>query len=716
MVPRTDLVARLEAAWSWPVIEVRAGPGWGKTTVLAQWARVSSRPFAWVNVDEGDNDPIVLLTYVATAVSRVSMIDAAVFEALASPGVSVEATIVPRLGAALAAPPGPLVLVLDDLHALEDRSCLDAVAALAGFVRDGAQLAVSGRGAPEFPLGSRQSPRAALELGPDDLRMDAREARQLLGGAGVGIAAELADGLLEQTEGWPAGLSLGAMSIRAEPDMAQAAGRFSGASRVVADYLWPELLAHLSAEELRFLTHTAVLDRMSGALCDEVLGTRGSSALLETLVGSNLFIIPLDEEGRWYRYHHLFQELLRAELERSEPELAASLYARASAWCEANAQPEAAIGYAQAAGDVGRAALLIERWALPTYRSGRVATVERWLDWLEERGALERHTAVAALGALLAALFGHTARAARLAELAERSGIDGVSDPAPDTRLLVLRALHCPAGVASMRADAELAVGTAEPSSPWRGTALLVLALSRWLDGRISESDDLLADAVERGVEWQAPDTTIVALGERAAIAIGRGAWVEAEEFTNRALGLIDLWHAGEHPCNALVCALAARIALHRGRAQRADELLAWAQRLRPQLTSALPHLAVQTRAELARAYMAVPDAAGARTMLREVDALLRRRPDLGALNAQVEEVRAALATLRADIAAASTLSAAELRLIPSLATPLSFREIGERRNLSRHTVKSHTVAIYRKLGVSSRSDAVARARELGLL
>jgi LuxR family transcriptional regulator, maltose regulon positive regulatory protein len=164
------------------------------------------------------------------------------------------------------------------------------------------------------------------------------------------------------------------------------------------------------------------------------------------------------------------------------------------------------------------------------------------------------------------------------------------------------------------------------------------------------------------------------------------------------------------------VCAVAARVALHRGRTERAHELLTWAQRLRPRLTYALPHLAVQIRLELARAYVAVPDAGGARTVLREVDALLRRRPDLGVLNAQVEDVRSGLATIRADAIGASALSAAELRLLPYLTTPLTFREIGERREVSRHTVKAHVTAIYRKFGVSSRSDAVERAHELGLL
>jgi LuxR family maltose regulon positive regulatory protein len=359
-------------------------------------------------------------------------------------------------------------------------------------------------------------------------------------------------------------------------------------------------------------------------------------------------------------------------------------------------------------------ARLVERCTLSVYRSGRAATVEGWLDWLEAHGALERHVGVAVLAGLLATLQGRPAQADRLAELAERASHNGGP---PDGRasidswLAFLRALRCHGGVASMRADAELAV-----SSPFRPTALLLLGVSRWLAGEVDQTDDLLADAAEEGLELGAPETVMVALGERAAIAIGRGAWVQAEEFADRALRLIRRSRLGEYPTSAFVCALAARVALHSGDAHSAHEMLARAQRLRPRLNYAMPWLAIQTRLQLACAYLAIADAGGARTMLREVDALLRRQPDVGLLTTEAQELRTSLAVIPAEAPGASTLTAAELRLIPYLGTHLSFREIGERLHLSPHTVKSHAMAIYRKLGVTSRSDAVERAGELGML
>ena len=164
---------------------------------------------------------------------------------------------------------------------------------------------------------------------------------------------------------------------------------------------------------------------MSGQLCDAVLEESGSSATLESLARSNLFVVALDAHGDWYRYHHLFQDLLRSQLVRAEPDLMSELLERAAGWCEANQLPETAIGYAQAAGDVDRVARLVERCTMPAYQSGRVATAERWLDWLEGRGALERNAAVAVLAGLVTAIWGRPAEAERLAEAAERATYEG---------------------------------------------------------------------------------------------------------------------------------------------------------------------------------------------------------------------------------------------------------------------------------------------------
>ena len=327
-------------------------PRLGKTTLLAQWSSQSPRPFAWVSVDENDNDPIVLLTYVAAALDRVTPLDASVFDALASPGTSVEGTVIPRLGAALAMVDEPVVLVLDDVHFIDNPPCLDAIVALIGHVPEGSQLALSARGQTAFPLGALRARGLAFEIGPGELRLDEAEARKLLRGAGLDLAhAEVAE-LTEHTEGWTAGLYLAAMSATASGAGVQDATAFRGDDQFLADYLRSELLTRLPRDEFRFLTRTAVLERMTGPLCDAVLESSHSAATLAALERSNLFVVALDRNDQWYRYHHLFQELLRSELERGDPELVPQLLDRASHWCEANGQPEPAIRYAQAAGDV----------------------------------------------------------------------------------------------------------------------------------------------------------------------------------------------------------------------------------------------------------------------------------------------------------------------------------------------------------------------------
>ena len=718
-VSREALIEVMEGAPAVPVVFLSAGAGWGKTTLLAEWAARSARSFAWVNVDEGDNDPIVLLTYVATALDRVVPIDARVFEALTSPGASVEGMIVPRLGAALATIAQPLVLVLDDLHLLHDGASLDAVATLARHVRDGSQLALSARGAPALPLGALRARGLELELGPDDLRLDTEQAGLLLRAAGVELPdAEVAE-LTTHTEGWSAGLYLAALSIRARGPKGKPAAGFSGRDLLVSDYLQSELLAQLSADELRFLTRTSVLDRLSGPLCDAVLEESASASKLESLAHSNLFLVPLDAEGEWYRYHHLFQELLRSELSRAEPDLVPGLLARASDWCEVYSDPERAIGYAQQAGDVDRVVRLVGQCASPAYQSGRVTTAERWFAWMEAHGALERNARVAVLGALLASLWGRPAEAERRAQIAEIASYDGAlpdGSASIDSWRALLRAHHCQRGAARMRADAELALERSHPGAV-RGRTHRCSLPSRggWQESPTRPTTSSPTSS-RRASNWERSRKSgwRSASAPRSRSGARRGSGPRSSRTRRCEASEVRGWRA-TRPAR-FVYGVAARVALRRGDAQPADELLAKAQRLRPELTHAMPWIAVQTRLELARAYLTMADAGGAETMLREIDGLLRRQPDLGTLRAQAYELRSSLQTMRAQAPGASTLTEAELRVLPYLATHLSFREIAERLFLSRHTVKSHAMAIYHKLSVTSRNDAVERARELGLL
>jgi LuxR family transcriptional regulator, maltose regulon positive regulatory protein len=718
LVPRGNLLDQLEASAAKPVVAVCAPAGYGKTVLAAAWAKRDSRPFVWLSIDRQDNDPAVLLSYLAVGLDRVEPIDPAVFAALASRGASITQTVVPRLGAALSSKALPVVVVLDDVHLLHDQEGLHALSVLVDHLPQGSQLAVISRDEPPLPLARWRAEGRLAELGPGELAMDPLEAGNLLAAARV----ELPDGevaeLTRRTEGWPVALYLAALSIKAQQPRNGDGVGLSGRDRFLVDYLQSVLLSRLSPTEVQFLTRTAVLDRLSGPLCDAVLDTSGSAAVLASLERSNLLVVPLDRQREWYRYHHLFQELLRAELERSEPELVRELTLRAARWCQRHGLAEAAIDYAIAAGDADLVARGVEQVAISVYRSGRLATVQRWFDWFNDRGLIQQYPAVAMLGAWVQALGGHAAAAERWAAAAEQGSYEGTL---PDGSSIegwraLLRAKLCRHGVTQMRTDAELALQLIPVGSLWRAPAQLLAGISHLLAGDLDVADDLLAEAVEVAKDTGATVAATVALAERAILAIGRQDWRDAEIQVGQARSVVNLAHLEAFATSVVLYAAAVRVAVHHGKVDQAEQDLARAQQLRPQATHALPYYAVQARLELIRAYLALTDVASARTVLREVDDLLRWRPDLGTLPDQADQLRSQLDHLGGAVIGTGSLTIAERRLLPLLPTHHSFREIGQHLHLSQHTVKTQAMSIYRKLGASSRGQAVQRARTLGLL
>jgi LuxR family transcriptional regulator, maltose regulon positive regulatory protein len=462
---------------------------------------------------------------------------------------------------------------------------------------------------------------------------------------------------------------------------------------------------------------TVVLDRASRPLYDAARNTRRSGPTLEPLPGVNPLGVPPNRHREWYQYHHLFRDLLGAERGRREPELVQQLQAQAAAWCEVNGLPELAIDHAQAAGDADRVARLVESLAFPTYASGRAQTARRWFQWFEDQGLVERYPLIALQGAFLQVLAGPPDDIERWADAAER-GLAARTFARSSTLepwMALLRALLCHDGVDQMRADAQTAVAGLAPGSPWSATALLLEGVADVLAGQADRADPILAHAAELATHIGAVPAAADALAQRALVAIARHDWIQAETLAERAFEIARAGQLTDYEMSPLIHALAARTALHRGDIPRAQDHLARADRLRPRLTGALPHRAVQTLLELARAHVALTDVAGAKTLLREARYILQQRPHLGTLPAQAAQVQSKLDTLRETTTTAVTLTTAELRLLPLLSTHLTFREIGERLHISQHTVKSQALSIYRKLGVSSRSQAIQCIQQTGL-
>ena len=719
-VRRLALIDRLTQGRSFPVMSVVAPAGYGKTTLLAQWAERNGQAFAWVSLDERDNDPKVLLTYVAEALDAVEPISKQVFDALASPGSSVPGSVVPRLGAALASMTAPVALVLDDVHVLHDQECRAAMPVLADHVPSGSQLVLAGRDAPPLSIARLRAEGKVMEIGPGDLALTLTEASSLLRAAGIMLGQDDMAELHRRTEGWPAGLYLAALSLREGGSLGTSVASFNGRHQLVSRYMQSEFLARISPQQRVFLTRTAVLERLCGPLCEAVLDQPGATATLAAVARSNLLLVPLDSHGEWYRYHQLFRDMLLAELRRQEPELIRVLRRRAAGWCLANGLPEEALEYSIAAGDVDAAARLVGGVAVPAYRQGRITTLQRWFRWLDERGGIEGHPMAAVLASLLAALTARQADAERWADAVDRWQYADTAlpaAPAAEAWAAVLRAFMCRRGVEQMRADADEAARKLAELNIVTPVAALLQGIARVLSGDLDGGDAAFQDVMNMGEEAGAAEDFTVALCERSLLAMARSDWSHAQVHADQARAVLHRARREESFVTPLVCAVQARTALHLGDIPAARQELVSAQRMRHELTYALPHFAVQARIELAHACIALTDVAGARTLMREVDELLRCRPGLGTLVGEAQALQAQLSKLRGpDAPGASALTAAELRLLPILATHLSFPQIAEQMSLSRHTVKAEATSIYRKLGASSRNHAVMRARDLGLL
>jgi LuxR family transcriptional regulator, maltose regulon positive regulatory protein len=718
IVSRTGLVNRLRAGGAPPITALVAPAGYGKTTTLAQWAQKDARRFAWLTIDERDNDPNLLLKYVAAALSRVDSIDSSALEGLGKRRASSWSSDLPRIASALAGAARPVVLVLDDIHLLHAKKGIELIARLADQIPEGSTLVLAGRTLPRLRMARWRASGRLAEIGVDELALTRREADVLLRRLGIELAETEIAALIRSTEGWVTGLYLAALALADENGTNGTVLPFAGDDRFVTDYFRSEYLSHIREKDVRFLTRTAILDRMSASLCDAVLEIDGSGRTLESIERSNLFLVPLDHHREWYRYHHLFKDMLRAELEHREPELVPTLNKRAAAWAETNGSEEAAVGYASAAGDLDTVARLVTSHALP-YNNGRMDMLETWLESFEGDSELERYPAVAVLGGWLHALRGRSQEAERLLRVAERGTFAGVlPDGSTSVKpwIALLRAAMCDDGPAQMLADAELGLRGLAKKSEWRPSGLLLRGAAQLLLDEVDVAEASLVEAADVATAVGDSATKAVAFSELSLLAAARHDYVEAGALAGRARELVDEGLLADDVVSAIVFAVSARAELRRGRPEQSRADLAKADRLRPELTDALPWYSVQTRLELARTRVALLDSSGAKTLLSEANRLMGRHPGLGVLSKQADRLEAETAAIAGPREQSSMLTAAELRLLPLLTTHMSFREIGEHLYVSRNTVKTQAISVYRKLSVSSRSEAIERAGELGLV
>ncbi len=718
LIPRVSLVDALRAVPDRAsLISVTAPAGYGKTTLLSQWAAENPRRFAWVAVDEADGDPVRLAEHVALAMHRIEPLNPAVFRALAIGDGSRHLVALSHLLGALRNWSQPGVLVLDDVHELRSLEATNFIRALAAGLPAGFHVAVGSR--LRLGLGRLRSEDRSVEFGPDDLAFTEQEARAFLTSVGVTCSDDTLDGLVRRTEGWPAGLYLAALAIRAAPDAGLAASTLAGDDPFIVEYFRDELLAGESPETVRFLMRTAALDQMSGPLCDYVLGHTGSAAVLAEAARRNLFVVPLDRRGEWYRYHRVFAEMLLSELRRREPAEEPRVHRRAAGWYADRHRPEKAIEHAIAGEDTVAAAQLVNRHAREFGGAGRLRTVRGWLDGLGD--GLLAFPPLAITSAWILALDGDPQGAQRCLTTAERGSFDGrLPDGSTSlaSAIAVLRAVQGTLGVDRMLVDAKLATDLESPGSPWYPAAMASLGIAHMLTG----ADDLavkeLGLAARLGREAQRPAAS-AALAEMSLLAADRDDWSDAEEKAGQAVELIETAGIDEHLFSILGHAAAARVAAHHGNQDAARQHVSRTLRLYATPSpAAFPWLSAQLAITLGQIFLDLGDHAASRFRTEEARVHLTGLLTEGVLREQLVRLSAALARDggHVRVPSAMTLTKAEMRVLQLLPTHLSLGEIGDELHTSRNTVKTHVAAVYRKLHCSTRTEAVAHGRELGLL
>lgn len=713
LVSRAELIERLRSQGAMAV-GVTAPAGYGKSTLLREWARTERRRVGWISLDRLDDDPSALLFLLACAYERAVPEQAGVASAMTGLGVSALGRAAPRVAAMFNRAPAPFVLLVDDLHELRSPECHDVLGVVLAAVPPGSQVVTASRD--EQPHLSRlRATEDAVEVGVADLALDERAVEHIFASAQVALTPSQAVEVVERTEGWPVGLHLAALIAR---DARHLPWSVSGEDRYLAEYLERETFSTMDAATQRFVRRTAVLEQLHGPLCDAVVGEPGGQGRLEDLESSSSFLVPLDRTREWYRFHPLFRDFLLAELRRTEPELVEGLHLRASDWFLANGSPTMAVEHLLATTDTQQCVRVVADLVPGAYSAGQISTVRRWMSTLGN-AAIKEYPPLAVLAGWVTALLGESAEAQRWAAVVDEAPSDVTPTGGPasfDSARSMLRAMMCPLGPEQMMLDAQLATEQETRSSQWRDTALCVLGEAHLLRGDLDGAAAAFEEATAFGLAVGHTDTVVLSESERALLALDAGRWREAADRVAVAVRIIDEQQMHDYAISLLAFAAAARLAVHRGDLGLADRRLTQAMRARPVCTYVLPFLATRGRLQLAKVHLTRGDHAGTRQLLREIEDVLGHRPLLGVLADEVTEFRLLASRSAAARPGVSPLTSAELRLLPYLQTYLTIAEIAERLRITRNTVGTEVSAIYRKLGVSSRGDAVRKATALGLL
>ena len=715
-VARERLVDRLAPRPGVKLTVVAAPAGCGKTTLLGMWreSESSRRPIGWVTLDEGDDDSVVLWSHVLEALRRACPD----MGELPSPGVVGAGRIVdvflPRLVNALIEQ-GDITLILDDFHRLSSGAARDSVGWLVEHAPSTFQLVLASRREPALALGVLRARGQLVELRADELSFTSAEARELLNGRlELGLRRADVNRLVERTEGWPAGLYLAGLSLGGVHDRHEFVSTFGGTSRHVVDFMVSEVLEAHDPAMQELMLRSSILGRLCGPLCDALLQKEGNAEQLRELARTNLFLIPLDDPGEWYRFHHLFAQLLRVQLEHRDPGLAPSLHRHAFEWHRDRGSVDEAIEHAlQAGAFAGAADVVAGAW--PEYVSvNRHATVVAWLERLPPE-QVRQDSRLLLVAAWVFSLLGEREPAAeaiaaieQLDELDEGPLPDGFSSV--EAGLATLRGCLTWGDVGNGTRNARRAAELEGPGSRWRSAVCFAVGTQAYHAGDLDEADRWLAESAvlarARG-HWS---TATSALAYGSLVAGERGRVDDQTRLANEAVQLGREHGFDEMEPEVRLASGASLAAL--GKIEQAltiieQSLVALRLQRHP-----LPLMLGLLR------YIALLQAAGrdeaAAAAIAEANSVIDSCVDLATLPQRLAALERPARTPPRNGDAA--LSDRELVILKMLAGSLTKREIGRELYLSHNTVSSHTKSIYRKLGASSRADALAQARRTGIL
>ena len=725
---RVELVGTLIAHARSRVALVAAAPGSGKTSLLSGWHADGreNRPFAWISLDTADNDPVRFWDGVFSALQRTAPgIGGSAQAALHSPGTTVTDQVLPLLINDLAELTEPVVLVLDDYHLIESGDIHGAIELLVERLPSTTQLVISTRSDPPLPLSRLRARGQLIEIRGGDLRFNVTEAGAFLNDAvGLDLEPDEIARLHERTEGWAAGLQLAGLSLRGREDHRQFIDSFAGDDQHIVEYLGLEVLDNEPSELREFMLRSSVLERLSGPLCAAVTGNPGSERLLQRLERENAFVIALDSRREWYRYHHLFAELLRHELTRTRRGLVVELHRRASAWYRDAGAIHDAIQHATAAGDFGDAIELITTHWYEFLQRGRQETVANWIEKLPSETVVNDPN-LCLTEAWLGVNTGRLDEVDRWIEAAGKAAAEGPGSeelPPLESGVASLRAIHrymsgnVGAAVAAGRRALALERGGA--ASPWRPVGCPVLGLSLHWHGEREAAARTLTDAVRIARADGNHLAAMHASGGLAAIEYERGDAASASARAAEAITLAEEHGLSEHWASSLSLAVRGQLLDRTDDPEAADQVLLRASELACRGVASI-EIAYSLLA-LAGIRQRLGRHDDARRIYEEARTAVAGCEDPGVLSEWVaraeRQTRFAPPPRAGRTSGGEALSDAELCVLRLLRSELSQREIAGELHLSVNTIKTHTRNIYRKLGVARRAEAISRGRELSLI